>query len=78
MLEKPESWHVCQGELHTGRRTNQRERSVLWSSKLEELRHLSILTLDRATDLEFSLLSFSVLLRFNISSFFLCYSLLEW
>ena len=58
MLEMPELWNICQGELRTGVGTSPRERSVLWSTKLNRVGDLkSILISDMGMQsLEFALL----------------------
>lgn len=54
MLEMPESWETCRGELLTGRGTSPRERSALQSTKLRGVGDLkNALTADVRLHLEF-------------------------
>ncbi|CAO2634474.1 hypothetical protein LEMLEM_LOCUS22679 [Lemmus lemmus] len=64
MLEMPEPWDTCRGELLTESGTSTRERSVLLSTKLNRIGGLkSILTSDmEMQSLEFDQLVFGLVL----------------
>jgi hypothetical protein len=78
MLETPELWDTCRGELLIGSGNSIRERSVLQSIKMKGVGDLkSVLTSDmERQNLEFALMFFSILWS---SIFSLCslFSLLE-
>ena len=59
MLEMPESWDTCQGELLTGSGTSPRERSVLQSTK--EVKGVGDLKSALTSDMEMQSLEFAQL-----------------
>lgn len=92
MLEMPELWHLCQGELHTGTETNQRDRCMLQVEKLEEWNHSAFDTRVQLCielqDLKFSLLGFNLalaqyfltvprFLSFGMTVYILCHCIME-
>ena len=79
MLEMPESWGTCQGELLTGSGTSPRERSVLQSTKLKGIGDLkSALTSDvEMQSLEFAQLVFGLALVQYFLTMLLSH-ILEW